>query len=128
MADRYLISDTLVAWYGSQKNGRKLQGLSIFTLTIDSLNPEPANKRFRDWLICSCTASGVTNELMGVGPSGHFDNLQTDYPHWFDAGNLIECPVWEFKITPRWLSSIFDVALFPAPGPDLGGIIKKLGI
>lgn len=128
MAKRYLISDTLVAWYGSLKNGRQLQGLSIFTQTIDSLNPAPATSGFKNWLVCCQTASGVASELVGVGPAGHFDPLIARYSPWFDSGNLISCPVWEYQTTPSDAAWITEVAISPAPGPDLGMIIRKLGI
>lgn len=128
MAERYFISDTLVAWYGSLRNGRQLQGLSIFTQTTDSFNPYHSAKRFRDWLICTQTASGVASELMGTGPSGTFDPLLADYAPWFAEGNLIACPSWEYQSYAPMNDPTLIVAAAPGPGPDLATIIKKLGI
>lgn len=128
MAERYLISDTLVAWYGSLRNGRQLQGLSVFTETTDSLNPGPSAREFKNWLVCCQTASGVSSELIGVGPAGHFDPLIASHSPWFDAGNLISCPVWEFQITVSENALINEVAPWASPGPDLGKIIRKLGL
>lgn len=128
MQERYLISDTLVAWYGSLRNGRQLQGLSIFTQTTDSLNPAPAASRFKDWLVCCQTASGVASELVGVGPTGHFDPLMAQYAPWFDSGNLIACPAWEYQTPPPHSDRITELAVAPGPGPDLASIIRKLGL
>lgn len=128
MHERYLISDTLIAWYGSHKNGRQLQGLSIFTQTIDSFNPAPAASRFKDWLVCSSTASGVTSELIATGPAGHFDSLLQTHQPWFSEGNLISCPIWEYRVCAPPYAAINEVAAGPGPGPDLGTVIKKLGI
>lgn len=128
MQERYLISDTLVAWYGSLRKGRQLQGLSIFTQTTDSLNPAPAASRFKDWLVCCQTASGVVSELIGVGPAGHFDPLISRYSPWFDSGNLIACPAWEYQTTPSDVAWGTEVAAAPGPGPDLDMIIRKLGL
>lgn len=128
MTERFLVSDTLIAWYGSLKNGRKLQGLSIFTQTTDSFNPNPSASRFKDWLVCCQTASGVASELVGVGPSGHFDPLITQLAPWFAEGNLIACPLWEYQTTPSDSAWVSEVAAAPAPGPDLDMIIRKLGL
>lgn len=128
MAERYLISDTLIAWYGSPQRGRKLLGLSIFTQTTDTFNPAPAASRFKDWLVCCQTASGVSSELIGTGPAGHFDQLLQTHSPWFAEGNLIACPVWEFRTHAPGNALITEVATAPTPGPDLGMIIKKLRI
>lgn len=128
MSERYLIADTLVAWYGSLKNGRRLQGLSIFTQTTDTFNPAPAASRFKDWLVCCQTASGVASELVGTGPSGHFDPLLQTHSPWFAEGNLIACPVWEYRVCAPSSVLLTEVGPGPGPGPDLATLIKKLGI
>lgn len=128
MHGRYLISDTLIAWYGSHKNGRQLQGLSIFTQTTDSFNPDPAASRFKDWLVCSSTASGVSSELVATGPAGHFDSLLQTHQPWFAEGNLIACPAWEYHVSAFPYAPANEVADPPGPGPDLQSIITKLGI
>lgn len=128
MKERYVISDTLVAWYGSSLNGRKLQGLSIFTQTIDTFNPAPAASRFKDWLVCCQTASGVSSELIGVGQAGHFDPLITQYAPWFDSGNLISCPSWQYQSYAPMNDPTLIVGTPPGPGPDLAMVIRKLGI
>lgn len=128
MSERYIVSDTLIAWYGSLKNGRKLQGLSIFTQTTDSFNPAPSASRFKDWLVCCQTASGVASDLVGMGPAGHFDPLLAAYSPWFAEGNLIACPLWEYQTTPSDSVWVSEVAVAAGPGPDLASIIRKLGL
>lgn len=128
MQVRYLIQDTLVAWYGAHSKGRKLLGLSIFTQTTDSLSPYHAAKKFRDWLVCSQTASGVSSDLVASGPAGHFDPLLQSHGAWFEVGNLIACPVWEYRVCAPPHVLITEVGFVPGPGPDLGTVIKKLGI
>lgn len=128
MSERYVVSDILVAWYGGLEDGRKLQGLSIFTKTSDCLKPEHASRLFRNWLVCSQTASGVASDLVGMGPAGHFDPLLAAYPSWFAQGNLLSCPSWEYQTPPRETTLITEVAVAPGPGPDLGMLIRKLGL
>lgn len=126
--ERYLIADTLIAWYGSQKKGRNLQGLSVFTQTTDTFNPDQSAKRFRDWLVCCQSASGVSGLLVGTGPAGCFDSLLQSHQPLFEAGNLIACPVWQYRVSIPGTANISDIGPPPGPAPDLNTIICKLGI
>lgn len=127
MKPRYIVRDDLVAWFG-RRQGRKLLGLSIFTLTVDTFNPAIAGKNFRSWLVCTQTASGVESELIASGPPGHFDPLQNDYWPWFAEGNLIACPKWCYTGPGTAFESPTDLGPLESTPPDLSTTIKNLGL
>lgn len=128
MQTRYVIHDDLVAWYGFRKNGRKLLGLSIFTQTVDTFAPHVSGDNFRRWLVCSQTASGVVSELIATGPPGCFDPLQGHYWPYFAEGNLISCPRWSYSGAGTSVATPTDLGTASITSPDLGAIIRKLGL